>query len=219
MRFVKTLLICGFLFSQSGLAHATVLTAEDLAGTYVNEELGVSIKIPHTWIYATSGKVIDQALDTAQELASKVMGIPKEMVSEVTSESLKKAILIRMRGKHFAVPVVQITTRSFENMGTPPQSAMEHLSAYMQFVENMTAITVVESLKETELNGSPCAHVSYFTEIMLEGYTYLAKYDVYTFWRPDRTIDLTIIDDRNAAFKAQNEMDIRTVLNSARIDA
>ena len=60
MRFVKTLLLCGLLIFQSGLAHATTLTAEDMASTYVNEELGVSIKIPHTWIYATSGKVIDQ---------------------------------------------------------------------------------------------------------------------------------------------------------------
>ena len=161
MRFVQTLLLCSIVIIHPGLAHATVLTAEDLASTYVNEELGVSIKIPHTWIYATSGKVIDQAMDTAQELAGKVMGIPKEMVNEVTSESLKKAILIRMRTKSPAIPAVQITTRSFENMGTPPQSAMEHLSAYMQFMENMMPITIIEPLEETELNGSPCAHVSY----------------------------------------------------------
>ena len=81
----------------------------------------------------------------------------------------------------------------------------------------MTPVTVIEPLTETELNGSACTHVAYHTRLFLNGYTYLARYDVYSFWRKDRVIDLTIISDRNSPFKTQDEMDTQTLLHSIRI--
>ncbi len=202
---------------QPNRVEANDLTAEDLASTYTNEELGISVKIPHTWKHAISGEVIEQARETAQELASMVLDLPKEYIQKLDREGSEKAILIRMSVKSPALPAAQITTRSLTNIKSPPQSAIEHLQGYIQFVQNMTPTDIIKPVTETELNGTPCAHVTYDTQIYLEGYTYLARYDVYSFWRTDRTIDLTVIANRNGAFKTQDEMDIQTVINSARI--
>lgn len=218
MQTFKILILCGIFVTQPAFATATALTAEDLASDYINEDLGISIKIPHTWTYETSGEGLIRAREIAQDLTSRVLDVPKELVQKIASEGSDKSILIRMKVTHSAIPAAQITTRSLANVENAPKSALEHLTRYMQFLKSMTRIDSMEPIAETELNGSPCAHVTYDTQIVLEGYTYLARYDVYSFWRADRTIDLTIINDRDGAFKTQNEMDFNTILNSVRID-
>lgn len=212
-------LIVWLFLIHPNLVQATALLPEDLAETYVNEELGVSVKVPHTWDYETSGGTIEKARAEAQKLTGRVMGIPQEEVHQIDLDGSEKSILIRMHGKVLALPAAQVTTRSFKGVSDPPSSSLEHLKGYLQFVQGMMRIDIVEPLDMSLLNDAPCAHVAYNAEIMLEGYTYLARYDVYSFWRKDRTIDLTVIQDRNNVFKAQDEMDIHTILNSFRVEA
>jgi len=198
---------------------ATTLTAEQMTSTYVNGELGISVKIPHTWDYDTEGEVIEAGYDAAEALAAQVLGVSEEEIAEARKGGSQQGILIRMHVTSPALPTAQITTRSLVGVTNPPTSALENLTKYMAFVEGMTYITIIEPLEATELNGIPCAHVVYDTEIVLEGYTYLARYHVYSFWTPDRTIELTIIEDRNGAFQTQQEMDIATIVNSFQLQS
>jgi len=223
MRLINLLVIAAAFLSHTGLAvhqaEATVVTAEDMSIPFTHEALGVSVTIPHTWTHDATQESLGEAIVNARHVAAQALGISKEAVREIDGQGRDKSIVLKMHATSLSLPAAQITTRAFAGIDNPPRSAVEHLTNYMRFISNMTPVVIVQPITETTLNRSACAHVAYHTSIVLDNYTYLARYDVYSFWRPDRTLDLTIIDDRDAVFKNQNEMDIQTVLNTFRLKA
>ncbi len=209
------ILICLTLNLHS--ACSTVLYPEDVAKTYVDEELGVRIDIPYGWEYATSGKVIEKARDTARDVAGKVLGISKEQVKKIDESESRKGILIKMNRQDAPLPAAQVTTRDLSTVQNAPASAIQHLRSFLFFISKMTYVKMVEEANETELNGTPCAHAAYETQLVIEGSTYQTRTDVYSFLKEGRTIDVTIIQDLNTYFPSQDASDIGVVTNSIRI--
>lgn len=215
---VFCLIACTLIVLQTSHVQAKPIYEDDLIETYTNDELGFQIKIPGGWKYKTSGKEFDEARDAARKLTSDVFQTDKKAVTEIDKTGSEKNILIRMRDHVSPIPAVQITTKDLTNMELPPEPTIAHLKGYMNFVANITYVSSKESVEKTELNGIPCAHVSYDSSIYLENYTYLAQTEIYSFLHKNHFIDLVIIKNRNSAFTAMDNKNIQVVLDSFQIN-
>ncbi len=197
---------------------SAVLSSNVHTKIYVHEELGIQIEIPDGWEYETSGTVIEKAYDTARDITSKALGVPKDVVTEIAKAGSEKSILIRMHSPGTPLPAVQITTRNLAKVKSPPESVLHHLRAYMYFVSQMTYVDIVEAVEATNVNGTSGAHVTYDTQLVLEGDTYRTRSDIFSFMKNNHTIDITIIYDLDTYYPQQDNADLQTIFQSIQLN-